>query len=83
MLFKEIVDARKTDIEGSQKLTEHFVLRWAKNKFHLHCHLHTVEVLVPNSCTSYTNLLALLQYNYYMYLLVVLLVTTTTFNRNT
>ena len=33
MLFiKEIVDGRtKTDIEGSQKLTEHFVLRWAKN----------------------------------------------------
>jgi len=35
MLFKEIVDARTdartTDIEGSQKLTEHFVLRWAKN----------------------------------------------------
>ena len=40
MLFKETVDARThartdgrrtTDIEGSQKLTEHFVLRWAKN----------------------------------------------------
>jgi len=40
MLFKEIVDARTDartdgrrtpDIEGSQKLTEHFVLRWAKN----------------------------------------------------
>jgi len=39
MLFKEIVDgrtdartdARTPDIEGSQKLTEHFVLRWAKN----------------------------------------------------
>ena len=36
MLFKEIVDGRThgrrtTDIEGSQKLTEHFVLRWAKN----------------------------------------------------
>ena len=35
MLFKEIVDertnARTTDIEGSQKLTEHFMLRWAKN----------------------------------------------------
>jgi len=43
MLFKEIVDARTdartdgrthgrtTDIEGSQKLTEHLVLRWAKN----------------------------------------------------
>jgi len=38
MLFKEIVDgrthgrtdARTPDIEGSQKLTEHFVLRWAK-----------------------------------------------------
>ena len=33
MLFKEIVDGRtdgRTDIEGSQKLTEHFVLRWAK-----------------------------------------------------
>jgi len=38
MLFKEIVDGwtdartygRMTDIEGSQKLTEHFVLRWAK-----------------------------------------------------
>ena len=35
MLFKEIVDARTDgrrtpDIEGSQKLTEHFVLRWAK-----------------------------------------------------
>jgi len=38
MLFKEIVEgrtdgrthARTTDIEGSQKLTEHFVLRWAK-----------------------------------------------------
>jgi len=39
MLFKEIVDGRThththvrrtTDIEGSQKLTEHFVLRWAK-----------------------------------------------------
>jgi len=35
MLFKEIVDARTDDgrrtpdIEGSQKLTEHFVLRWA------------------------------------------------------
>jgi len=31
MLFKEIVDARTDartpDIEGSQKLTEHFVLR--------------------------------------------------------
>jgi len=41
MLFKEIVDARTdarthgrrtTDIEGSQKLTEHFVLRWAKKR---------------------------------------------------
>ena len=46
MLFKEIVDGRTDarthartddgrqtpDIEGSQKLTEHFVLRWAKNK---------------------------------------------------
>ena len=41
MLFKEIVDARTDarthgrrtpDIEGSQKLTEHFVLRWAKNR---------------------------------------------------
>ena len=40
MLFKEIVDGRThgrmhrrwtPDIEGSQKLTEHFVLRWAKN----------------------------------------------------
>ena len=35
MLFKEIVDARTDartpDIEGSQNLTEHFVLRWAKN----------------------------------------------------
>ena len=40
MLLKEIVDARThartdagrrtPDIEGSQKLTEHFVLRWAK-----------------------------------------------------
>jgi len=37
MLFTEIVDgrthARTTDIKGSQKLTEHFVLRWAKNVF--------------------------------------------------
>ena len=42
MLFKEIVDARTDarthgrrtpDIEGSQKLTEHFVLRWAKNEW--------------------------------------------------
>jgi len=40
MLFKEIVDgrthacahARTMDIEGSQKLTEHFVLRWAKKQ---------------------------------------------------
>ena len=42
MLFKEIVDGRTDgrtddgrrtpDIEGSQKLTEHFVLRWAKKK---------------------------------------------------
>ena len=47
MLFKEIVDGRThgrthgrttddgrrtPDIEGSQKLTEHFVLRWAKNQ---------------------------------------------------
>ena len=40
MLFNEIVDGRThgrtdgrrtPDIEGSQKLTEHFVLRWAKN----------------------------------------------------
>ena len=47
MLFKEIVDGRTLgrthgrrtpDIEGSQKLTEHFVLRWAKKQ----C---TVEVL--------------------------------------
>jgi len=34
MLFKEIDDGRThgrtTDIEGSQKLTEHFVIRWAK-----------------------------------------------------
>jgi len=39
MLFKEFVDGRThgrtdgrrtPDIEGSQKLTEHFVLRWAK-----------------------------------------------------
>ena len=39
MLFKEIVygrmdgrthGRRTPDIEGSQKLTEHFVLRWAK-----------------------------------------------------
>ena len=36
MLFKEIVDGRTDgrtvagDIEGSQKLTEHIVLRWAK-----------------------------------------------------
>ena len=44
MLFKEIVDARTDarthgrrtpDIEGSQKLTEHFVLRWAKKAFNL------------------------------------------------
>jgi len=39
MLFKEIVDARAharrtPDIEGSQKLTEHFVLRWAKKAVH-------------------------------------------------
>jgi len=36
MLFKEIVDGRThgrtPDIEGSQKLTEYFVLKWAKNK---------------------------------------------------
>ena len=45
MLFKEIVDGRThgrthariddgrrtPDIKGSQKLTKHFVLRWAKN----------------------------------------------------
>ena len=47
MLFKEIVDGRTDgrtddgrrtpDIEGSQKLTEHFVLRWAKNQAH-HTH---------------------------------------------
>jgi len=34
MLLKEIVDGRThgrtPDIEVSQKLTEHFVLRWAK-----------------------------------------------------
>ena len=45
MLFKEIVDARThgrthgrrtPDIEGSQKLTEHFVLRWAKNSYNRH-----------------------------------------------
>ena len=44
MLFKEIVDGRThgrtdgqrtPDIEGSQKLTEHFVLRWAKNNRNL------------------------------------------------
>ena len=39
MVFKEIVDGRTDrrrtpDIEGSQKLTEHFVLRWAKNGVH-------------------------------------------------
>jgi len=37
MLFKEIVDGctdgRTPDIEGSQKLTEHFVLRWAKKSY--------------------------------------------------
>jgi len=42
MLFKEIVDGRTDtrtdgrrlpDIKGSQKLTEHFVLRWAKNVY--------------------------------------------------
>ena len=42
MLFKEIVDGRThartdgrrtPDIEGSQKLTEHFVLRWAKKGY--------------------------------------------------
>ena len=42
MLFKEIVDGRTDgrtpDIEGSQKLTEHFVLRWAKNS---DCHGET------------------------------------------
>jgi len=40
MLFKEIVDGRThgrthgrtPDIEGSQKLTEHFVLRWANKR---------------------------------------------------
>ena len=46
MLFKEIVDGRThartddgqrtPDIEGSQKLTEHFVLRWAK-KMNYYC----------------------------------------------
>jgi len=45
MLFKEIVDARThartddrrrtPDIEGSQKLTEHFVLRWAKKSIQI------------------------------------------------
>ena len=50
MLFKEIVDARTDartdggrrmpDIEGSQKLTEHFVLRWAKN-YEYHKYLST------------------------------------------
>ena len=29
-LKKLLTDVRTTDIEGSQKLTEHFVLRWAK-----------------------------------------------------
>jgi len=42
MLFKEIVDGRTDkgqrtpDIEGSQKLTEHFVLRLAKNLLLIH-----------------------------------------------
>jgi len=42
MLFKEIVDGRTdgrtsgrtTEIEGSQKLTEHIVLSWAKKFTH-------------------------------------------------
>ena len=46
MLFKEIVDGRThrrthgrtPDIEGSQKLTEHFVLRWAKKQQNIICH---------------------------------------------
>jgi len=42
MLFKEIVDgrtdARTTDIEESQKITEHFVLGWAKT--HLYWRLY-------------------------------------------
>ena len=47
MLFKEIVDGRThgrtddgqrtPDIEGSQKLTEHFVLRWAKKISYQRC----------------------------------------------
>ena len=50
MLFKEIVDGRTDgrthgrrtpDIEGSQKLTEHFVLRWAKNACFL---INAVEI---------------------------------------
>ena len=43
MLFKEIVDGRTDgrwtpDIEGSQKLTEHFVLRWAKKVYLIYHH---------------------------------------------
>jgi len=52
MLFKEIVDGRTDgrtharthgrrtpDIEGSQKLTEHFVLRWAKKSIRVKKHI--------------------------------------------
>jgi len=48
MLFKEIVDGRThgqrtPTIEGSQKLTEHFVLRWAKNQTKSQPHLASLN----------------------------------------
>ena len=53
MLFKEIVDerthARTTDIEGSQKLTEHPVLRWAKNTFLYSANKAFQELLVQDT----------------------------------
>jgi len=70
MLFKEIVDARTDgrtdgrrtpDIEGSQKLTEHFLLRWDKNlgklsNFILNTnfsyHIHVQSIYKPNTLNN-------------------------------
>jgi len=50
-------DARTTDIEGSQKLTEHFVLRWAKKLMHIEFDRNYVELLIcgKNRSLCYRN----------------------------
>jgi len=67
MLFNEIVDARTNgrtdgrrtpDIEVSQKLTEHFVLRWAKKNICYKCFKN--KILKIAKCETWTSIIFLM-----------------------